>query len=84
MNEIFVWIAGRMILTGQTKVPGERAVSMPLCLPQIPHGPAWNQTWASAVKGQRLTEFIYYYYYYYYYCYGYWFQYLAAIRDAVQ
>jgi len=31
MNEIFIWIAGRMILTGQPKVPGERAVSMPLC-----------------------------------------------------
>jgi len=56
MNEIFAWITGRMILTGQTKVPGERAVSVPLCLPQIPHGPAWNQTWTFAVKGQPLTE----------------------------
>jgi hypothetical protein len=56
MNEIFVWIVGRMILTGQTKAPGERAVYMPLCSPQIPHEPVWNKAWASSVKGLLLTE----------------------------
>jgi hypothetical protein len=36
---------------GKTEVLGKKPVPVPLCPPQIPHG----LTWASAVRGRRLT-----------------------------
>jgi hypothetical protein len=44
-----------MILTGKIKVLGEKSVPVPLCPPQIPHGPTRNWTQASAVRCRRLT-----------------------------
>jgi hypothetical protein len=38
-----------MILTGKTEVLGERHVTVPLCLPQIPYRLAWDPTCTSAV-----------------------------------
>jgi hypothetical protein len=44
-----------MKLMGKTEVLGEKPVPVPLCPPQIPHGLARDQTWASAVGGRWLT-----------------------------
>ena len=44
-----------MKLTGETEVLGEKPVPVPLCPPQIPHGPIRDQTRASAVRGRRLA-----------------------------
>jgi hypothetical protein len=46
---------GGMILTGETEELGEKPVPVTLCPPQIPHGLTQAQTWASAVRGRRLT-----------------------------
>jgi hypothetical protein len=40
---------------GKTEVLGEKLVPVPLCPPQIPHGPIRNRTWVSAVSGRRIT-----------------------------
>jgi hypothetical protein len=40
---------------GKTEVLGEKPVPVPLCPPQIPHGPTRDWTPASAVRGRRLT-----------------------------
>jgi hypothetical protein len=45
-----------MILTGENpSTLGEKPVLVPLCLPQILHGLAWNRTWVSAAR-YRLTN----------------------------
>jgi hypothetical protein len=41
--------------TGEIKLTGEKPVPVPLCPPQIPHGLTRDRTWASAVRGWRLT-----------------------------
>jgi hypothetical protein len=40
---------------GKTEVPGEKPVPVPLCPPQIPHGPTLDRTRVSAMRGRRLT-----------------------------
>jgi hypothetical protein len=40
----WVWSSGRMILIGENEVLGEKPLPMPLCLPHIPHGLAWDWT----------------------------------------
>ena len=40
---------------GKTKVLWEKPVPVPLCSPQITHGLNWDYTWASAVRGWKLT-----------------------------
>jgi hypothetical protein len=40
---------------GKSKYSGEKPVPVPLCAPQIPHGPTRDRTRASAVRGRRLT-----------------------------
>jgi hypothetical protein len=37
------------------KLAGEKPVPVRLCPPQIPRGPTWNRTRASAVRGRRLA-----------------------------
>ena len=44
-----------MKLTRETEVLGEKPVPVPLCPPQIPHGPTRDRTLASAAGGRRLT-----------------------------
>jgi len=46
-----------MVMTGETGVLGGKPVSMPLLLPQIPHGQALARTWALLAKvGDELPE----------------------------
>jgi hypothetical protein len=40
---------------GKPKYSGKKLAPVPLCLPQIPHGLTRDRTWASAVRGRRLT-----------------------------
>jgi hypothetical protein len=40
---------------GKPKYSGKKSVSVPLCLPQIPHGLTRDRTRASTVRGRRLT-----------------------------
>jgi hypothetical protein len=40
---------------GKLEVRGEKPLPVPFYLPQILHGPDWNQTLASAVRDRRLT-----------------------------
>ena len=40
---------------GKTEVLGKKPVSVPLCLPQIPHELTRDRTRASAMRGRRLT-----------------------------
>jgi hypothetical protein len=40
---------------GKTEVLGENPIPVPLCPPQIPHGPTLDRTRASAARGRRLT-----------------------------
>jgi hypothetical protein len=40
---------------GKPKYSGKKPVPVPLCQPQIPHGPTWDRTRAFAVRGRRLT-----------------------------
>lgn len=49
MNEL-AWSIGAIILTEKTEVLGEKFVSVPPCLPQLPHGLAWNRRWVSSQK----------------------------------
>jgi hypothetical protein len=42
-------------LIGEVEELGEEPVPVPLCPPQIPHGPSRARTRASAAKGWRLT-----------------------------
>jgi hypothetical protein len=44
-----------MKLTWKTEELGDKLVPVPICPPKIPHGLTRNRTWASAVRGQRLT-----------------------------
>jgi hypothetical protein len=44
-----------MILTGENWRTRREPVPMSLCLPQIPHGMTRARTWASVVRGRRLT-----------------------------
>jgi hypothetical protein len=46
---------GGMVLTGDTEEIGEKPVPVPLCPPQIPHGPNRMRTPASEMRGRRLT-----------------------------
>jgi hypothetical protein len=39
----------------KTEVLGKKPVPVPLCPPQIPHGPTRDRTWASAMRGRVLT-----------------------------
>jgi hypothetical protein len=51
----WIWSNGGMIyLQGKQKY-SEKTCPVPLCPPQIPHGSTRARTWASAVRGQRLT-----------------------------
>jgi hypothetical protein len=43
-DEIRVWSIGGMILTGENEVLGEKHYTASFCLPQIPHGRAWDRT----------------------------------------
>jgi hypothetical protein len=53
---IWVWIATvEWYWQGKTEELGEKPVPVPLCPPQIPHGLTRAWTWASAVRGRRLT-----------------------------
>jgi hypothetical protein len=36
----------------------EKPASLPVCLPQISHGLAWDWTWVFAVRGRRLTAWV--------------------------
>ena len=38
-----------------TEVLGESPVPVPLCPPQVPHGPTRDRARASAMRGRRLT-----------------------------
>jgi hypothetical protein len=40
---------------GKTDVLGEKPVPVPLCPPQIPHGPSRDRTRASTVTDRRLN-----------------------------
>jgi hypothetical protein len=44
------WSTGAIILTEKTEVLGEKFIPVPPCLPQIPHGLAWDRSWASSQK----------------------------------
>jgi hypothetical protein len=46
---------GGMILTGKTEELGEKPVPVPLCPPQIQHGPTRARTRASAVRNTFLN-----------------------------
>ena len=39
-----------MILTGETKVLGEKLALVPICPHNIPHGLVWDQTLASVMR----------------------------------
>ena len=41
---------------GQLKYLVKKPVPVPLCPSQIQHGPAWRQTWASAVTSRWLNR----------------------------
>ena len=47
---------GGMVWTGETEVLGEEPVSVPFYPPKFAHGLPWDQTWASVVGGQWLTD----------------------------
>jgi len=49
------WSVGRLMQIGKSKVFQEKLVPLPICLPKIAHGLAWEWTWSSAVKGRWLT-----------------------------
>jgi hypothetical protein len=49
---------GGMIWQGKPEELGEKPVPVPLCPPQIPHGLTRARTWASAVRGRRLTTWV--------------------------
>jgi len=55
MNEIEFGALVECYLQEKTEILHEKLAPLPLCPPQIPHGLAWDQTWASAVRGQHLT-----------------------------
>ena len=40
-----------MIKAGENKVLRKKPVSVPLHPPQIPRAQAWDQTWASTIRG---------------------------------
>jgi len=40
---------------GEAEVLGAKRVSLSFCTLQIPHGGAWNRTWATAITGRRLS-----------------------------
>jgi hypothetical protein len=44
-----------MIIKTTKEALQEISLSKPLCLPDVPYGLAWNQTWSFAVRGHRLT-----------------------------
>ena len=39
----------------KTDVLGMKPLTVPICLPQIPHGVGWDRARASAVRARRLT-----------------------------
>jgi hypothetical protein len=41
---------------GNTELLGEKPFPVPLCLPQISQGLAWDRTRASAVQAQRFSK----------------------------
>jgi hypothetical protein len=43
---------------GKTEALGEKPVPVPLCPPQISHGPTQNRTRSSTVRGRRLTTWV--------------------------
>lgn len=44
-----------MKLQDKIEVLRGRPVQLPLCLPQIPHGQAWDRNRAARVRKQKLT-----------------------------
>jgi len=44
-----------MLLTEVAEVLGEKTVPMPLCPPQITHGPTWYST-RTAIRGRRFKD----------------------------
>ena len=46
----------QMTLTAAKRSTKRKTVTVSLCLPQIPHGLAWDLTRASAVTGRQITS----------------------------
>jgi hypothetical protein len=49
------WASVEWSWQGKTEVLGQKSVSVPLCTPQIPHGPTRVRNRASAVRSRQLT-----------------------------
>jgi len=47
-----------MTLKMKPEICWDKHVPVPLCPPQIPHGPAWHWIWASTMRSWQLTAWV--------------------------
>jgi hypothetical protein len=55
LNKIWIWSIGGTILTGESKILGEKPVPVTRCLPKVPYGQGWLRAQALALVDRTLN-----------------------------